>query len=109
MLGQNCPVATPNAKSSRMSFSGHSGTPPPNQNPVKPGPSAEFHPCGESSDLTEEKGEEIPSKEVSDSDSDSESGSESCSDSDSHSESGSGYVVPSEESIPHSAFERNFI
>ena len=80
-----------------MSFSEQSGTPLPNQNLLQPDPSAEIHPCGESSQkssaLTEEMDGETPSEEDSESDLDSES----CSDSDSWSESDSGLVVPSEE------------
>ena len=102
MLDENCPVATPTPEDSGMSFTEQSGTPPLNQNPVQPDPSAEIHPRGESpqnySALSEGMDGEIPSREDSDLDSDSESDSEFCSDSDSRSESGSGSVVPSEES-----------
>ena len=94
-------IATPTPEDSEMSFTEQSGTPPPNQNPVQPNPSAEIHPCGESpqksSALSEEMNGEIPSGEDSDSDSDPESDSGSCCDSDSRSQSGSGLVVPSDE------------
>ena len=83
MLGKNCPVATPTQEDSGMSFTEQSGTPPPDQNPVQPDPSAEIHPCSESpqksSALSEKMDGEIPSGEDSDSDSDPESDSESCS------------------------------
>ena len=91
MLGDNFPVATPIPEDSGISFTEQSGTPPPNQNPVQPDPSAKIHPCGESpqksSALSEEMNGEILSGEDSDLDSDSEPDSESCSDSDSLSES----------------------
>ena len=91
-------IATPTPEDSEMSFTEQSGTPPPNQNPVQPNPSAEIHPCGESpqesSALLEEMNGEIPSGEDCDSDSDPESDSGSCCDSDSRSQSDSGLVVP---------------
>ena len=81
MLGKNCPVATPTPEDSGMSFTKQGGTPPSNQNPVNPDPSAEIHPCGESlqksSVLSEEMDGEIPSREESDLDSDSMSRTQS--------------------------------
>ena len=86
MRGENCPVATPTPGDSSMSFTEHSGIPPPDQNPIQPDPSAEIHPCGESLQkyfaLLEETDGEIPSGEDSNSDTDSDSDSESWYDSD---------------------------
>ena len=48
MLDDNFPVATPIPEDSGISFNEQSGTPPPNQNPVQPDPSAKIHPRGES-------------------------------------------------------------
>ena len=65
MLGENCPVASPNLEDSAMSFSEQSDTPLVNQNPVQPDPYAEAHPQGESSkepsSPTEGADREVPS------------------------------------------------
>ena len=87
MLGENCNVVIPTTEDSGMYFTEQIGTPPPNQNPVQPDPSAEIHPCGEfpqqSSALSKEMDGDISSGEDSESDSDSELDSDSCSNSDS--------------------------